>query len=283
MSHTSRSQGTFYDNAGWKAADLAADPLLWRDVLDAYPNLRLNLAHAGGPWCLGAMKRNDHERYDKRETNLIDRCELDQRPSTLASSTFSRGRSDLPPAFGFAAWPIRALQLVSLMKNGKPAYPNLYMDFGDWDQLGERQDDGTLWPHAKQAADRMAMILRGAGGHPDFDAQVLRKRIMYGSDWIVMGRSHYAEEYFNVVMRTLSEEGVLARNASDTAGMSTAAFAGGNALDFLGLSASADAAIRAATPAIKSEDTPFGRLQAFYARSGASAKWTAMKAALGYV
>jgi predicted TIM-barrel fold metal-dependent hydrolase len=281
MAHTSRSQGTFYDDASWKAADLAADPLLWRDVLEMHPTLRLNLAHAGGPWCLGAVGKNDHENYDKRETNLLDRCELDQRPSTLASATQLSGRTDLPPEFGYARWPIRALQLVSLMKNGKPAYPNLFMDFGDWDQLGERQDDGTLWRHAKQAADRMAMIMRGAGGHPDFNPQLIRRRIMYGSDWIVMGRSHYAEDYFNVVMRTLVEEGVLARDATDTGGMSTTAFAGGNALDFLGLSAAGDAGIRAASPGVKPEDTPLGRLQAFYARGGSGAKWAAMKAALG--
>lgn len=282
MAHTSRTQGTFYDNAAWKAADLSADPLLWRDVLDVYPNLRLNLAHAGGPWCMGALKRNDKDGFDKRETHLIDRCELDQRASTLATATLRRDRNDLPPEFGYARWPVRALQLASVMKNGKPAYPNLYMDFGDWDQLGERQDDGTLWRHAKQAADRMAMIIRGAGGHPDFNPQILRKRIMYGSDWIVMGRSRYAETYFNEVMRTLIEEGVLAHDAADLGGMNPAAFAGGNALDFLGFSPAADAAIRAASPGIRAEDTPFGRLQAFYARNGASAKWAALKSALGY-
>jgi len=278
MAHTSRSQGTFYDNAGWKAADLAADPILWKPVLDKYPTLRLNMAHAGGPWCLGALERND-TRFDKAEQNLSRNCELDAPASIFAS--LGGVRRPIGTEFGFASWPIRALQMISATKDGKPLYPNLFADVGDWDQLGERMDDGKLWAHAKKAAERFALVMRGAGGNVDFNLALIRKKIMYGSDWIVMARSKYAQQYFDVVMRTLAETGVLSRDASDIGGMSTQAFAGGNALDFLGLSATADAALRAASPGIKAEDTPLGRLQAFYARNGGSAKWATVKSALG--
>lgn len=278
MAHTSRSQGTFYDNAAWKAADLAADPLLWKPVLDKYPTLRLNMAHAGGPWCLGALARND-SRYDKAEQNLSRNCELDERAAIFA--TLGGRRQPLGPEFGFASWPVRALQLISAMKNGKPAYPNLFADVGDWDQLGERHDDGKLWAHAQKAAERFALIIRGANGNADFNPALIRRKIMYGSDWSVMGRSKYAQQYFNVVMRTLAEAGVLARDANDAAGMNAQAFVGSNALDFLGLSAAADAAIRAASPSVRPEDTPLGRLQRFYASNGTAAKWAMVRTALG--
>ncbi|MEQ1864489.1 MAG: hypothetical protein ABL996_07525 [Micropepsaceae bacterium] len=274
MTHASRTQGSFYANVRWTAAALGASPKAWLPVLNKYPNLRLNFGHAGGIWCLGARTAKDaDDTFGDDEMRLEPLCALG------GQGALDGGK--LPAQFGVAGWPLWIFQMMSLKSAGGDArFPHLYADVSDWDQLAETvagDPEGGLRPHAERAAKTFAFVLGRSNLDRRFDPALIARRMMFGSDWLVMGKSSAAPRYLAAMMHGLDKGGVWSGTP-----LTQAAFLGGNALNFLGLTKSAHDEIM--REAASEAATPYGRLKAFYAGLGpdATPKWARLKAALGH-
>ena len=275
MTHASRTQGGFYANVRWTAAALGASPKAWLPVLQKYPNLRLNFGHAGGIWCLGARTTKDaQDNFAADEMRLEPICALGGQGALDGGAT--------PAQFGVAAWPLWVFQMMSLKSSGGGArFPHLYADVGDWDQLAETvggAPDGDLLAHADRAAKTLGYVLGQSNLDRRFDPALISTRMMFGSDWLVMGKSPAAPRYLAAVIHGLDKGGVWSGTP-----LTQTAFLGGNALNFLGLTKSAHDEIMRDGSANEGA-TPYGRLKSFYAGLGgeAASKWARLKSALGH-
>jgi predicted TIM-barrel fold metal-dependent hydrolase len=147
FTHCSNSQGAF---AG---AALRAAPNYWKTVLDRpdLNKLRVNLAHAGGPWCFATPDAK----------NCID--------------PITRQRLH---------WFEQTVELIATRK-----YPNLYLDIADFDIY-----------MACEAQVQLDAVLAGfksvLGGLSANARTFVMDRMIYGTDWILLGRSPFAEYYF---------------------------------------------------------------------------------------
>jgi hypothetical protein len=89
-----------------------------------------------------------------------------------------------------------------------------------------------------------------------------------------MCKARRAERYLDALM-------IAMKGLFDSDLISRDEFFGGNSLDFLGLSMRAHADIIGLTGA-DPKHTPLGRMEAFYRRANASAKWERMLRAFGH-
>ena len=146
-----------------------AHPAGWAPVLDAHPDLRLNLAHFGG--------------FDE-ETLGDDLCSASEEN-----------------------W---EAELSAMLER----FPNLYFDIGYWTDAA-----GPNSPDRDRVLARTRALLEGT--------PVALERMMYGSDWSMIGREPGHEAYYSNVQTALSEIGLEKDEL--------AAVEGGNARRYLGL------------------------------------------------
>jgi predicted TIM-barrel fold metal-dependent hydrolase len=117
------------------------------------------------------------------------------------------------------AWPGQILTLLKATKADgvTPAYKNLYVDVGDFSGVMMRWRDETK--KAQETCKYLKPLLSNNA--------ILKSRILYGSDWMLLGREPANASYF-ADMRTYFED--ILTDPSDQE-----AFLGGNAKNFLGL------------------------------------------------
>lgn len=223
MAHCSRTQGSFGliatdkrnspDPRDWRRSSKAyphlaaerAAPEYWFELLKKprrgaqdYSKLRLNLAHAGGVWCLGAVR--DGAKLDKAaKESLTKYCD------------FTRW-SDGPTWFH---------QIAAFTGENEERCPNLYADLGDW------SDPVAGGVDAERTAIELTRLI---AKYP-----ALRYRLLYGSDWLCMGTKTSYRGYFAKMYDLLGN--TLAKNSgtSSAAGEIMADIFGRNAVRFLGL------------------------------------------------
>jgi predicted TIM-barrel fold metal-dependent hydrolase len=177
FTHCSNSQGSF---AG---AALRAGPKPWTDVLALYKGLRVNLAHAGGPWCL---------------------------VTPGAKNCTDKGVS--------LNWFEETIAMVA-----SDQYENLYLDVADFDLYMACEAEAKL----SQVYEGFVALLDPLSAAARLRAM---ERMMYGTDWLLLGRAPYAETYFARMRAKLID-----RLAAKYDARFTQRFFGGNALRFLGL------------------------------------------------
>jgi predicted TIM-barrel fold metal-dependent hydrolase len=323
MAHCSRTLGTFGEsdalntyNPRWYTAAAGSHPKYWHDVLQLFPTLRLNFGHAGGIWCLGARRRNHDE--------FMGVCQLDS--GFLADRD---DRSELSRARIHSPWPVEIFKLMSKTDGpqgcelGPLKFPNVYADISDWAEpadillleeilAGERTNtanpspaDHARWTKQKADIDKKDKSVRGAfeylakfmddkafGMSPHIRSDVIRKRVMYGTDWIVMGRHNGARRYFEAINRRM-------KPVFDQHKGSEADFFGGNALRFMGLTKAAPSAPtgqrpgneslpseirnKLSVPGVNLGTTPRQRLEMYYEANGLKAKAVTIFAAIDTV
>jgi predicted TIM-barrel fold metal-dependent hydrolase len=191
FTHCSNSQGSF---AG---ASLRAGPEPWLTVLQKHPTLRVNLAHAGGPWCLARL--NDADPDDQKICSDDHGQSLD--------------------------WFEDVVNLI-----GQGTHPNLYLDIADFDMFMKCDSDKKL----ARVRDGFIRLLEKLPTHadPKKDSRGrVMQRMMYGTDWILLGRTSRAEFYFDRMRDELIEP--LAKHFKRPAFVEE--FFSSNALRFLGL------------------------------------------------
>lgn len=223
MAHCSRTQGSFGliatdkrnspDPRDWRRSQKAfphlaaerAAPEYWFELLakprrgaQDYSKLRLNFAHAGGVWCLGAVRGGaDLDRPLKAQ--LSQHCDF---------TSWSEG-------------PTWFHQIARFIGANAERCPNLYADLADWAEpvVGSEQAELT-------AIELTRLIAK----YP-----VLRYRLLYGSDWLCMGTHTRYRGYFAKMYDLLGN--ALAKNSgtSSAAAEIMADIFGRNAVRFLGL------------------------------------------------
>ena len=142
-----------------------------------------------------------------------------------------------PARPGASQWTERVIRLL-----GSGKYPNLYADFADAAVILDR--DAAEAEQDKLVTDRLRSLLA--------EYPKARSRLMYGSDWSLLGREYRSEAYYSLMKGPFCTN--LNLNDSERAG-----FLGGNAARFLGLAQ--DTAGGSALPATRQ------RLEAFYRRN----------------
>jgi hypothetical protein len=227
MAHCSRTQGSFGLVGSEKARDagawdprakrynsqfrphLAAErasPEHWIKLLkstgpngETYANLRLNFAHAGGIWCIGAVRgQGEIDKANRDELRTV--CEF--------TSSWTEGPT----------WFHRIAHFVG---SEPTRYPNVYCDIADWsDPVGDA-------PQAEFVARELVRVIAR------FPA--MRNRILYGSDWLCMGTKARYQDYFNKMHALLAK--ALSENdkTKAQAGEIMADIFGRNAIRYLGL------------------------------------------------
>jgi predicted TIM-barrel fold metal-dependent hydrolase len=201
LTHVSRSQGAWRDKNGVTSSE-RANPRWWLELFNhrigtaqPYKNLRINLGHAGGPWCLA-----------------IDQCEA---TSAACNETNKQARD----------W-FRAV--MDALASG--AYPNAYADIADLDTVMDEGQDGRL----KEIVDEWIKLLHELDAkYPNGGLDRALTHVLYGTDWILLGRlpgsGRYAER-----MRTLVAEKIEAA-FPDQKGKFVHNLFYANAVRFLGL------------------------------------------------
>jgi predicted TIM-barrel fold metal-dependent hydrolase len=224
MTHCSRTQGSFgivrkerekgADSTGTRtgkehnktlpyAAAWRAHPRHWIKLLEAngpngesYAALRLNLSHAGGTWCLGAIDRSRRTSFSPFKKKLDEECDFE-----AGQTWFHR--------------------LVDFIDANPGKYPNVYFDLADW---SDPVNEPAL---AKLAAEELVRLIN--------DHDVLRERTLYGTDWVVMGTRPHYRDYFAKLHKLLSDTFEESGRSSAETRQILADICGRNALRFLGL------------------------------------------------
>jgi len=137
---------------------LCADPVFWHEVLkqDGFRTLRLNLSHFGAVWNLARTTER------ASDTTASDR-------TLLASDT--------------VAWTGYIVRMIE-----ENDFPNVYTDFGDFSVVLGRSDTEL----AKRTAifERLGELVLNPANRK------IRSRLMYGSDWLLLGREPGVENYY---------------------------------------------------------------------------------------
>jgi predicted TIM-barrel fold metal-dependent hydrolase len=117
-----------------------------------------------------------------------------------------------------ATWTMALAQIL----NGD-RYPNLYADVADYDAVIEYPTD-QIERNGKVMEQLKRALPQGAAG---------RRKILYGSDWVMLSRAAYTDRYYPQMKRSIMARLDLTKSEND-------GFLGGNAARFLGLARSAE-------------------------------------------
>jgi predicted TIM-barrel fold metal-dependent hydrolase len=257
MTHCSRGQGSFdawLQNDRYTSARRAS-PKFWKALLDAgngrYRNLRINLGHMGGVWCLAAPYDAEAKEYESKY------CDIYTKP-------------------GAPYWSEALFALIAADDDkGEPLYPNLFTDLSDWEEaISDDKKAKKAWVAGQDAVEQ---LLGSAPEHLYKRASLIpkqyepirlraarvRSRMMYGTDWILLGRAHGYEQYFANLTKGLNRLFSPAENDG---------FLGGNALRYLGLTPNASGGM----------DKPMVRLVEFYVANKLPEKANELLAAFGH-
>jgi hypothetical protein len=227
MAHCSRGQGSFglvgsekaRASASWDPrakkypsqfrphlAAERASPEHWIKLLtstgpegESYANLRFNFAHAGGIWCLGAV-RSQGEYDNTLRDELSSICEF--------TSSWTEG-------------PTWFHRIANFIGSNPDRYPNVYADIADWS--APVTDPGQAELAARE-------LVRLVARYP-----VLRYRLLYGSDWLCMGTRMRYLVYFTKMQQVLAKALGENEETKAQAGEILADIFGRNAVRYLGL------------------------------------------------
>ena len=277
MAHCSRGQGSF--DAGKRfTSERRSQPKYWKALLEVkdrkYRELRLNLGHMGGVWCLGAPydpKHDNREKTTEQETTWeyeAHYCDLTDSPPTEVV-----GKDGKKEVVESPFWTERLYDMIAADDGqGNPIYPNLYADLSDWEEFLLKETaarDGAtalkdLLGGGRESGYKRRELIPNIYSHIRLRAERVRSRLMYGTDFILLGRAPDHGKYFERVSGGLRDV--------FTAAAEYDGFLGGNALRFMGL-----------TPNSKGEmDRPMQRLVEFYVRNKLPAKANEILAAFGH-
>jgi len=268
MAHCSRGQGSF--DAGTRkdrfTSERRAAPKYWMNLLEAkidgverkYAKLRLNLGHMGGVWCLGAPygKKGDEHGTWEYENKFCDLYTKEQ-----------DGTRELP------YWTERLFEMIAMDDPTlKPRFPNLYADLSDWEEYlrfvkaaedGEEGLKALIGESSPSSAYLRAESIPATYSRIRINAKRVRSRLMYGTDFVLLGRAPKFGDYFGKV--TAGLDSLFTAEERD-------GFLGGNALRFMGL-----------TPNIEGKmDRPMERLVGFYVKNDLRDKANEILAAFGH-